>query len=202
MKLFGASIWKTVQSEIRTIDSVLNRASKPGKGANCQTAPSAATPTKKRQQKGVPTYPLSPNFIKTFATSGLPFLTFYEFNDLTGWCRDTYFTADHVAGYEDDIGKNYSIWTHEATSAYRRHIFLDDLSKDIKVSFEIPNLNTASWFPLRIRLFDSKGLYFQHDQKLVVERISDGRHTLTSWKKIPQLQDCLPRLHRQSCPAH
>lgn len=147
---------------------------------------------------GPVTYPLSPDFIKTFAHAGLPFLTFYEFNDLVGWCRDVYFAPDHVAGYKEDIGKKYTIWTRDTISAYRRHIIFDSLANDVTISFEIPYLNTASWFPLRICLYDCAGLYFQQDQKLVVERLTEGYPRLSSWKKIPKLKNTLPCLHARS----
>ena len=47
----------------------------------------------------------------------------------------------------------------------------------------------------RVRaMFDEQGLYFQHEQKLVLERLVGNRMILTSWKKIPTirkfLEDC------------
>lgn len=183
MKHFTNSLWKAAQTPIST---VIN-----GFGKRHDAALSFPN-------RDAISYPLSANFVRTFATSGLPFLTYYEFNDLTGWCRDTYFAPDHVEGYKEDIGKSYTIWTHEATSAYRRHIILDEIKDDIHVSFEVPFLHTASWFPLRICLFDRDGLYFQNDQKLVVERLSGDHPQLTSWKKIPQLNSCLPDLQARS----
>lgn len=146
-------------------------------------------------------YSLKPDFIRTFATSGYPFMTFYEFNDLAGWCRDTYFAPDHVAGYGEDIGKAYTVWTHDAVCAYRRHILPDQLNGPVEISFEVPFLDAASWFPLRICLFDRDGVYFQTEQKLVVERIDEGGAALTSWKKIPQLRDSLPRLRDRTASA-
>jgi hypothetical protein len=147
---------------------------------------------------GAATYALSPAAIRTFATSGLPFLTFYEFTDLAGWYRDTYFAPDHVEGYARDIGVAYTVWTYETVSRYHRHLFLDDMPNDIAITFDIPTLDASSWFPLRIRLHDSAGLYFQHDQKLVVERLSAAGTALASWKKVAPLREALPRLHRRS----
>lgn len=198
MKFFGASNWKNKATEIRTIDSVLSGFKKLRQISATTVKANGDSQKGTESKNGVITYSLSPDFIKTFAMSGLPFLTFYEYNNLTGWCRDTYFAPDHVSGYRDNIGKTYTIWTHDATSAYRRHIFLDDISKDITISFEVPHLSSASWFPLRIRLYDHEGVYFQHDQKLVVERITQERSMLTSWKKIPQLKDVLPRLNQRT----
>ncbi|KQI70757.1 hypothetical protein AN191_16390 [Loktanella sp. 5RATIMAR09] len=188
MKHFTASLWKATCAPRQTIGTVIDGFAKNADIRN--TAPTKAI-----------SYTLKPAFVRSFATSGYPFLTFYEFNDLTGWCRDTYFAPDHVAGYNDDIGKSYTVWTHQAVSAYRRHIILDELVEDIEVSFEVPSLDCASWFPLRICLFDRGGLYFQTDQKLVVDRIHDSGSVLTSWKKIPALRESLPRLHQQTSPA-
>lgn len=185
MKHFTASLWKAAQTPLQTFDTVINGFAKMGEVRNIPHAKAIS-------------YTLKPGFVRTFAASGYPFLTFYEFNDLTGWCRDTYFAPDHVAGYAEDIGKSYTVWTHDAFSAYRRHIILDELTSNVEVTFEVPFLNTTSWFPLRICISDRNGLYFQTDQKLVVERIRENGSALTSWKKIPQLRESLPRLHKQT----
>lgn len=105
------------------------------------------------------------------------------------------FAPDYVPGYAEDVGVVYNVWTHEAKNTYHRHIILDDLTSEITVSFEVPSLATTSWFPLRISLSDRDGLYFQCDQKLVVERLDGGRPRVTSWKKIPSLAECLPQMH-------
>lgn len=185
MKHMTASLWRATQAPLHTINAIINNAKTLG-------------PVRGLPQTKAITYTLKPAFVRSFATSGYPFLTFYEFNDLTGWCRDTYFAPDHVAGYMSDIGKSYAVWTHNTVSSYRRHIILDELNSNIEVSFEIPYLDAASWFPLRIRLFDRDGVYFETDQKLVVERIGAEGSAVTSWKKIPQLRDSLPKLHRQT----
>ncbi|MEL6960366.1 MAG: hypothetical protein AAGL89_15585 [Pseudomonadota bacterium] len=143
---------------------------------------------------GAVKYFLSPDFIRTFATAGFPFLTYYEFNELSGWYRDTYFAPEHVDAYNAEAGNTYTVWTHDATSSYRRHLFLDHLEHDLTLSFQVPFLDAASWFPLRIRLYDAEGLYFQNDQKLVVERLSPEGATLTSWRKLPNLRGSLERL--------
>lgn len=133
--------------------------------------------------------------VRTFGTSGYPFLTFYEFGDLVGWYRDTYFAPDHVANYASDIGQTYAVWTHEVFAAYRRHVLFDEMPDDVLVTFEVPFLTSMSWFPLRVCVVDQDGLYFQMDQKLVVERLSAGKGAITSWKKIPVLREGLPLLH-------
>jgi hypothetical protein len=188
MKHFTASLWKATRAPRQTIDTVIDNFAK-------------ITDIRNTASTKAISYTLKPAFVRSFANSGHPFLTFYEFNDLAGWCRDTYFAPEHVGGYNDDIGKSYTVWTHQAVSAYRRHIILDELVENIEVSFEVPSLNCASWFPLRIRLFDRDGLYFQTDQKLVVDRIHDGGSMLTSWKKIPALRESLPRLHQRTTRA-
>jgi len=182
MKHFTLSLMKAALSPRQTIGSVIDGFTQMG------------TPIPAPNANAV-TYSLNPQFVRTFAMSGYPFLTFYEFNDLAGWYRDTYFAPDHVAGYKEDVGKTYTVWTHETVSAYRRHIIMDDLKKDIEISFEIPSLDSAAWFPLRICIYDRDGLYFQMDQKLVVDRIHSEGTSLTSWKKIAPLRESLPRLH-------
>ena len=71
----------------------------------------------------------------------------------------------------------------------------------MRISFSIPDLDARSWFPLRIRIVDSKGVCFQHDQKLVVDRLSEQGARLTSWKKIPALREALPQLYRATRAA-
>lgn len=203
MKFFAPSVWKSATASIPAIGSVWGSFDKSRAQAPAVSGPSQPDIGKSNTGKssaqicpktGAVTYPLSPSFIRTFAMSGLPFMTFYEFGGLAGWHRDTYFAPDHVPGYAQDIGTRYTVWTHEATSSYRRHIFLDAISQDMTISFEVPCLTTASWFPLRIRIYDSAGLFFQHDQKLVVERLGEDGAALTSWKKIPALKASLPLL--------
>lgn len=197
MKLFGTSIWNTVQSEVSLIGAFFGGFEKQRNATAAHLTAFGRAPV----YTGPITYQLKPALVKTYAMSGLPFLTFYEFTDLTGWYRDMYFAPEQVAGYREDIGKTYTVWTRETTSTYHRHIILDALTKDISISFEIPSLDAASWFPLRICLFDDDGLYFEHDQKLVVERLSDDKAVLTSWKKVPQLAESLPRLYALSAPT-
>ena len=182
MKHFSTAFWKSALAPRRTLGTVID-------GFARITAP-VATP-----RPGAVTYDLAPQFVRTFAMSGHPFLTFYEFNDLAGWYRDTYFAPEHVTDYKRDIGKLYTVWTYEEVSAYRRHIILDTLTEDIRISFEVPSLDTAAWFPLRISIFDASGLYFQTDQRLVIDRIDRDGTKLTSWKKVPALRESLTRLN-------
>ncbi|MDF2142921.1 hypothetical protein [Paenirhodobacter sp. CAU 1674] len=181
MRHFPAKFFKGAQGALRPFEAIIN-------GFASKAEPRITAPP------GAICYSLKPGFIRTFATSGYPFMTYYEFNDLAGWCRDTYFAPDHVAGYAEEIGKAYTVWTHEELSAYRRHVILGDLRGNLTIAFEVPFLTAAAWFPLRITLFDVKGVYFQTDQKLVVERIDAQGAVLSSWKKIPALRDSLPRL--------
>ena len=186
MKHFTASLWRAAQVRMPRIETAIDGFARIGATLRATPAPTAIT------------YDIKPDLVRSFATSGVPFLTFYEFNDLTGWCRDTYFAPEHVAGYAEEIGKTYTVWTHDAFCAYRRHIFPDRLTGPVRMSFEVPSLTALSWFPLRICVFDRDGLYFQTDQKLVVERIGAGGAALTSWRKVPALRDSLPRLHARS----
>lgn len=182
MKHFGHALWKAAQTRFHPVEGLRASIASPERRSD-------------RGRPGAVTHRLTPALVRSFATSGYPFLTFYEFNHLTGWCRDHRFVPTCVPGYDDDLGRVYNVWTHEAQCIYRRHILLDALAGDISVTFEIPHLDAMSWFPLRISVLDRGGLYFQTDQKLVVERIRDGKAALTSWRKIPQLRETLPRLH-------
>ena len=196
MKFFGARSFMAAQGELSVIGRLLARrdmrrdAGTGGPGHRPRLRDQAFA------EGGAIAYPVAPASIRTFAASGLPFLTFYEFGDLAGWFRDVYFAPDQLEGYKQDAGVEYNVWTHEARSLYLRHVFLDKISKDMAVSFSIPALDSLSWFPLQIRLYDSQGLYFQQDQKLVVDRIRNGRSQLTSWKRIPKLSATLSRLHQ------
>lgn len=197
MKFFGATFWTAETTDARTGMALRD-------GGRWLQNITAGLPLFGRPGPGQPAeqagihYALTPNMVRTFATAGFPFLTFYEFTDLAGWYRDTHFAPDHVPGYKTEAGHSYTVWTLDTTSAHRRHIFLDDLKGDVTLSFTVPSLDQAAWFPLRIRLFDRGGLYFQHDQKLVVERLTDEGGKLTSWKKIPNLRIALERLHAAS----
>lgn len=137
------------------------------------------------------TYKLSPGMLKTFADPGKPFLTFDQFVTIVQWFRDDYFAPDHVSGFSEDIGRAYQVWTRSAVSSYHRHIFPDELVGDITISFEIPSLDSAAWFPLVVRMYDDQGLYFLHEQKLVIERNLGDRFVLSSWRKVPEVRDYL-----------
>lgn len=145
------------------------------------------------------TYTLSPGVLKTFASPGRPFLSFDQFVNVVQWYRDVYYAADNVNNFSEDIGRTYSVWTRSAVSNYIRHIFPDELTHDISISFEIPDLKFASWFPILVRMYDQDGLFFWHEQKAVVERNIGGRFVLSSWKKVPAIRDFL--LSEQSVRA-
>lgn len=182
------TIWERIRGPVQVVDAVIDGFARMGR------SPSPVNPR-------AISYELKPDFVRSFANAGYPFLTFYEFGDLAGFCRDTYFAPDHVPGYSEEVGKSYTVWTHETYGAYRRHIMLDDLTRSVRISFEVPRLDAASWFPLRISVHDRNGLYFQTDQKLVVDRIDARGMALSSWKKIPQLGEALRRLHHETRAA-
>lgn len=200
MRILSRTVYKDSVSSIKAFGAAMRGVRQP-RSASVNLKKVRPPNLMRRSDTGPVTYSLSPDFIRTFAVSGMPFLTFYEFNDLVGWYRDTYFAPDHVDGYNQAAGKVYTVWTHDATSAYRRHILFDALKNDIKLSFEIPTLDAAAWFPLRIKLYDQDGMYFQHDQKLVVERIMDSGSQITSWKKLPDLRISLARIHQRTAFA-
>ncbi|MDJ0630503.1 MAG: hypothetical protein QNJ44_19760 [Rhodobacter sp.] len=137
------------------------------------------------------TYELLPGVLKTFADPGIPFLTFAHFVDIVQWYRDVYFAPEHVPGFEQDIGKKYQVWTRSATSLYERHLFPGELGGPVTISFEIPSLPSAAWFPLFVSMYDDQGLYFRHEQKLVIERNIGDRMVLSSWQKVPTVRNFL-----------
>ncbi|WP_306046595.1 hypothetical protein [Nioella sp. MMSF_3534] len=132
-------------------------------------------------------YQISPGEIKTFASPFQPFLTFNEFVNIVQWYRDSSFAPDNVPGFEKDVGQAYNVWTRRAVSTYHRHIFPDELSEDVTIAFEIPHLERNASFPIRVTIFDTLGVYFEHEQEVVVERLVDGRFLLTGWRKVPQV---------------
>lgn len=133
-------------------------------------------------------YKITPSVLKTFADPSKPFLSFDQFVNIAQWYRDDYYARDHVPGFDADIGTAYLVWTRHTSSSYFRHIFPDQLTKDLTISFEIPHLEHASWFPLVIKVFDEDGLYFLHEQQLVIERNVGGRFMLSSWRRVPGLR--------------
>lgn len=186
MKYFKAPFWKATPAPTPIVGALLDGLFR-----------FAAPEVPHGRPKGI-SYPLKPDFIRTFANSGQPFLTYYEINDLAGWCRDYSFAPDHVDGYADDIGQSYTVWTRSSTASYRRHIFRESVGPSIRVEFAIPALDHAAWFPLQITLLDDDGIYFQCNQKLVVDALDGPKPRLTSWKKVPGLRASLPRLHAMS----
>lgn len=134
------------------------------------------------------TYTLSPGVLKTFASPGEPFLTFDQFVTIVQWYRDVHYAPESIPGFSQDIGCAYNIWTRSTVSNYLRHIFPQEVTGEIRISFEIPSLENASWFPILVRMFDENGLYFWQEQKIVIERNIGGRFSLTSWKKIPAIR--------------
>ncbi|MEM6478578.1 MAG: hypothetical protein AAF647_05985 [Pseudomonadota bacterium] len=136
-------------------------------------------------------YDLTPGQIKTFGDPSKPFLSFDRFVEIVQWYRDVHFAPDNVPGFREEIGAVYQVWTHSAMSTYHRHIFPNELTGPLKLSFEIPSLESSAWFPLHVKLFDDEGLYFAHEQKLVIERKVGERFMLTSWRKVPNLRNYL-----------
>lgn len=137
------------------------------------------------------TYQISPGEVKTFASPAKPFLAFNEFVNIAQWYRDVYFAPEHVSGFERDIGQLYNVWTRRSVSAYHRHIFPEELTDALTISFEIPHLERNATFPIRITLFDDFGVYFEQDQEVVLERNIGGRFVLSGWRKVRPVADFL-----------
>ncbi|MDO6732836.1 hypothetical protein Q4577_22735 [Marinovum sp. 2_MG-2023] len=144
-------------------------------------------------QEDVPmiSYQRSPANLKTFCSPAKPFMAFNEFVDLVQWERDVCWAPDNVKDFEKEIGQVYNVWTRRSVSTYLRHIFPDELTDPVSISFEIPNLDKNATFPLLVRIFDDHGLYFEHEQELALERLVEGRFVLSGWKKVPKVRDFL-----------
>ncbi len=136
-------------------------------------------------------YQLNSGVIKTFASPDKPFVSFNEFVNIAQWYRDVHFAPDNVVDFEKDIGKAYNVWTRKSVCTYHRHIFPDELSEDVTVSFEIPHLDRNASFPIKITMFDSLGVYFEHQQEVALERYVNGRFVLTGWRKVPTISKFL-----------
>lgn len=136
-------------------------------------------------------YTLKPNLLKTFADPGLPFLRFDQFISIVQWYRDVHFTPDNVPGFAEDIGKRYLVWTRHSISTYHRHIFPDALREPITISFHLPTPVRRTRLPLSVRMFDSAGLYFEHEQELVLELYNPERErfAIARWTSIPPIRD-------------
>lgn len=136
-------------------------------------------------------YQMTPQVLKTFADPSKPFLSFDQFVNIAQWYRDEYYARDNVAGFDQDIGTAYLVWTRHTSSTYFRHIFPDLLENEVTISFEVPHLNHASWFPLVIKMYDPEGMIFAHEQQLVLERKVAERFVLSSWRREPALAEFL-----------
>lgn len=151
----------------------------------CQT-----TPTLEDKAKSF-SYVLNAGNIKTFASPGIPFLTFAHFVDIVQWYRDVHFAPDHVRGFETDIGTRYQVWTRTANSKYHRHLFPDEIRSPVVLQFEVPEPTHSAWFFLLVKMFDEQGVYFEHRQELVIEMKVGERMVLASWKRVPEIRDFL-----------
>lgn len=136
-------------------------------------------------------YLLNADDLKTFADPSLPFLTFAHFVEIVRWYRDYHFALQNVRGFRTDCGSAYQVWTRSTTSSYLRHIFPNEITEPVVLSFEIPKLESPAWFPLRVEIYDNNGTYFIHEQQLVIERNIGDRMAISSWQKVPAIRDFL-----------
>lgn len=147
-------------------------------------------------------YTLSPSVLKTFGTPEKPFLSFDQFINIVQWYRDVFYAVDNVKGFEKDIGTRYAIWTRRATSRYYNHIFFDQLTEDVTITFSIPRLDRNATFPIAVKIHDRKRVYFEHEQEIALERLSEGRAVLSGWKRVPEIRDfLLSQCHEAQCAA-
>jgi len=136
-------------------------------------------------------YTLTPADLKTFSTSGMPFLTFDEFLNIVKWYRDGFYAGMNVTNFITDIGKKYNVWTRHTVSTYHRHIIFSELVDSVTLSFEIPHLEKFASFPLKIKISDGDGIYFYHEQELAIDHLVNGKFVVTSWAKIPEIRKFL-----------
>lgn len=137
-------------------------------------------------------YQISPGSLKTFSVPGKPFLSFDQFLNVVQWYRDYHYAAENVEHFTSLAGKEYSVWTVRQNSSYHRHVWLDQLSTDLTLSFEVLPLERSATFSLQVELSGAKGeLYFSHFQELAVERLGANGFILTSWRRIPGIRDFL-----------
>jgi len=138
------------------------------------------------------TYQISPGSLKTFSVPGKPFLSFDQFLNVVQWYRDYHYAAENVERFSTLAGKEYSVWTVRQNSSYFRHVWLEQLSSDLKLSFEVLPLVRNATFSLQIELSGPNGeLYFSHFQELAVERLGKNGFVLTSWRRVPEIRDFL-----------
>ena len=78
------------------------------------------------------------------------------------------------------------------SSSYLQHVWLDQLSSDLVLTFEVLPLVRNATFSLKVELSGASGeLYFSHFQELAVERLGTNGFKLTSWRRIPELRKFL-----------
>lgn len=138
------------------------------------------------------TYRISPGSLKTFSVPGKPFLSFDQFLNVVQWYRDYHYAAENVDRFSELAGKEFSVWTVRQNSCYFRHVWLDQMSTDLTLTFEVLPLDRNATFSLKIELSGENGeLYFQHLQELAVERLGQNGFVLTSWRRIPEIRNFL-----------
>jgi len=112
-------------------------------------------------------------------------MAFNEYIDWVQWERDVCWAPDHVRDFDKDIGRAYNVWTRHSVSTYHRHILPDELTDPVTISFEIPNLDKNSTFPLLVKIYDDHGLFFEHKQELALERPPRLFCNMTPLKRLP-----------------
>lgn len=137
------------------------------------------------------TYQIPKTMFRMFASEGVPFMNFAQFNNLVQMYRDEFWASQHVEGFIYDIGVRYNVWTRSTNNTYYRHVFFDEIKTPISISFRIPHLTRNATVPLHIALYDEDGVYFTQEQLLAIERIEGSKKSICGWRKIDTVRDFL-----------
>ncbi|WP_428336302.1 hypothetical protein [Paenirhodobacter sp.] len=130
------------------------------------------------------TYEIHRPFLMQRAKEGVPFLSFDQFHNLVKLYRDDFYAAQNVAGFAQDIGQNYNVWTVDCQSRYHRHLWFSEVRAPVWISFEVAEPSKPARLPLQVRIFDAGGLYFEQLQHICFERRVGQRFQVCSWRKI------------------
>jgi len=131
-----------------------------------------------------------------FRQPGVGFMPFNQFGNVVQKFRDERYAAENIVGFQCDIGRMYNLWTCEANGRYLRNLLFDQVEDGVSIAFSVPSVKTNAVFPLRIRIFDEAGIFFQQVQTIAVEKKigssdngSGSDFRLTAWRKVPTISD-------------
>ena len=139
------------------------------------------------------TYEIHKPFIMQLETNDVPFVSFDQYSNLVKLYRDDFYAAQHVDSFICDIGVEYNVWTVECHNRYYRHLWFDQIERPISISFEVVDLRKSATIPLKIKIFDADGIYFEQDQSICIERRVGDRFLISSWRKVEPVRAFVQR---------